>query len=67
MSEWQDISDSPDEKAVLVFVPGLVGSEEGPILVACRWYNRWVNPHDSECNSLYYKPSHWMPLPASPA
>lgn len=65
MTDWQDISTAPKMEAVLVFHPYY---SAGQVRHAFR--NRegyWCLASDDGYPSLYFQPTHWMPLPLPPA
>ena len=59
--EWQPIETAPKDRSLfLVWAPGRDGL--GPMFSLCAWH-----PDAGFCIDELREPTHWMPLPPSPA
>jgi hypothetical protein len=60
--QWQPIETAPAERRVLVFEPGINGDGR---TIAHGWRGQWFAGDIKDENEVW--PTHWMPLPPSPA
>jgi len=62
MSEWQPIETAPERVEVMTKIHDDKGARNETSLVRQR--NLWFFPDMSMY--VYYRPTHWMPLPEAP-
>ena len=63
--QWQTIDSAPKDGRCLV----LVATDDGPCIERLDRDEKGNWLHEGEptfCHSYYFKPTHWMPLPAAP-